>query len=631
LFLGMLPWPLALAVWWRAGNESAAPVPSAAARQREDRGRATARGRLTAMAAGALFAAGLALFFGRADPGATRKEGRVLIDESHSDWEWTTEPFDTNWYGGKSGYNYYCLADYWNRYYTVETRREAVTPQLLSRFDVLVIKTPTEAYAPAEIDAIDEFVKRGGGLFLIGDHTNVFGSSTFLNPIADRFGMYFRYDATYNLRNLDLSLWEPSPVLPHPVTKDFRHFLFATSCSIDTPLLSENVILGYGLRSMYLDYAELSYFPKKEGKHDYLFPFIVQMGGVRHGKGRVLGFTDSTTFSNFFMFVPGKPELALASLEWLNRTSGSRVWRWLAALLALGGAVLAARELRRSTAAGAGAATAIGAILCGGVVAFAVVAWGATRAAARAYPGPVPRQALDEVVFDAEHGSYLLPTTSLLGASWNNMHTFFVWVQRLGLVPRSVDQLEDAGPRPPRAVLEINPVRPFTIPEIDWFVNYVRQGGTLFVFDTPENTASTSSELLGAFGLSFLPIRETRVAITRPRGPAGAWLQGEVPGDTLWVVERASAVNGGEPLLVLPNGTAVASTRPFERGRIIAFGASRMFGADVMGSTAVEPTPRMRAVYQAQYDLFERVAGLRATTRYDGSPGGGSAARAASP
>jgi hypothetical protein len=29
----------------------------------------------------------------------------------------------------------------------------------------------------------------------------------------------------------------------------------------------------------------------------------------------------------------------------------------------------------------------------------------------------------------------------------------------------------------------------------------------------------------------------------------------------------------------------------------------------------------MRAVYQAQYDLFERVAGVRATARYAGGPG----------
>jgi hypothetical protein len=81
-------------------------------------------------------------------------------------------------------------------------------------------------------------------------------------------------------------------------------------------------------------------------------------------------------------------------------------------------------------------------------------------------------------------------------------------------------------------------------------------------------------------------------------------------------------VTGGTPLLMLANGTAVAASRTFERGRIIAVGASRMFGGDVMGSTAVEPTPRMRAVYQAQYDLFERVAGVRATSRYTGGAGG---------
>ena len=46
------------------------------------------------------------------DPAGQRKEGRILVDEFHSTWEPTDRPFDTQWYGEQSGYNYACIYDY---------------------------------------------------------------------------------------------------------------------------------------------------------------------------------------------------------------------------------------------------------------------------------------------------------------------------------------------------------------------------------------------------------------------------------------------------------------------------------------------------------------------------------------
>jgi hypothetical protein len=193
LLLGFLPLAAVVAAWWRRDTSDS---PSAIA---------SGGGWRRMLVGTALAVAGWTLFAGWHDAGV-RKHGRVLIDESHSDWEWTTDVFDTAWYGGRSGYNYYCLADYWSHFYQVETHREPLTPALLANYDVMVLKTPTSAYAPAEVDAIVAWVRAGGGLFLVGDHTNVFGSSTYLNPIADRFKMYFRYDATYTLDYLAYSM-----------------------------------------------------------------------------------------------------------------------------------------------------------------------------------------------------------------------------------------------------------------------------------------------------------------------------------------------------------------------------------------------------------------------------------------
>jgi hypothetical protein len=131
------------------------------------------------------------VFFGFVDPGV-KKAGRILIDEKHSDWEWTTEEFNTTWYGERSSYNYYSMAEYLKYFYKMDQKREELTEELLKNYDILFIKTPTESFTEKEIIAIRDFVENGGSLLLVGDHTNVFGITTNLNPLASQFGMTFR-------------------------------------------------------------------------------------------------------------------------------------------------------------------------------------------------------------------------------------------------------------------------------------------------------------------------------------------------------------------------------------------------------------------------------------------------------
>ena len=45
---------------------------------------------------------------------------------------------------------------------------------------------------------------------------------------------------------------------------------------------------------------------------------FIQSWAARHGQGRVLAFTDSTVFSNFCVGQPGKAEVMLGMIEWLN-------------------------------------------------------------------------------------------------------------------------------------------------------------------------------------------------------------------------------------------------------------------------------------------------------------------------
>ena len=241
----------------------------------------------------------------------------VLIDETHSDWEWAAEPFDTAGFGIRAEYNYYCFATYLGEFSDVSVRSDSVTPERLSDFDVLIVKTPTEAYSPPEIDAIVEFVAGGGGLFLVGDHTNLFGMTTYLNTIAERFGMRFRSDDTFDLATGSFSSHVPMGFWTHPVMRGVRGFKFLTSCTIEGGRGVEPIMLGVGLGSEDGDYGHPNFFGNISYDLADRFGVFLQAAARRFGRGRVLLFTDSTCFSNFCMFGPGTPEVARRFLDYL--------------------------------------------------------------------------------------------------------------------------------------------------------------------------------------------------------------------------------------------------------------------------------------------------------------------------
>ena len=101
-----------------------------------------------------------------------------------------------------------------------------------------------------------------------------------------------------------------------------------------------------------------------------------------------------------------------------------------------------------------------------------------------------------------------------------------------------------------------------------------------------------------------------------PEAEQRAWLQATVPGDTLGVVASAVRISGTQALLVLDDGSTVMGFKNFGKGRVVAFGAADLFSNQRFGSTSTVPSPRLRAVFQVEYDLFESIANINVTERY---------------
>ncbi|MEW6455660.1 MAG: hypothetical protein AB1410_02940 [Acidobacteriota bacterium] len=560
-------------------------------------------------------------FWGFNDPGE-KKSGRLLIDEAHSDWEWTEKVYDTEWYGERSGYNYYCLKDFLNHFYHINVNKKEILPDLLNKHDILIIKTPTKPFSRREISAIKDFVRNGRGLLLIGDHTNVFGMGTYLNPIANLFGFRFKYDATYDLSTGSLSLYNPKKILPHPVINNMPFFLFATSCTLKAPIFSENVILGYGLRAHEADYSQRNFFPKnphKEIKMEY--GLFVQMGGKKYGKGRVLLFTDSTCFSNFSMFMPGKPELILGSIEWLNRKNKYNLLNWILILISLISIILIIRLSKRINKK-----EFLLLILFSSLIASSSGIKIIERINKVNYPTPKAHTRYFRVSFDSEHSNFYLPAKKFTPQRKDNLTTFYVWTQRLGIFPnlglKFIDSLNEND-----AIVIVNSSKPFSEKERNQFLSYVKKGGKALIMDDPRNIeTSTAFQLLSPFGLrmEYYEIKKGKIV--------------DKEGEEIFNGEHLGAVYGGEPLLfVVPEKERKVQNPIISKNRknsdlkiknsnkskekeektpiltmvkkgdgvVVLLGCSYIFFNESMKTTSAIPDASLRKLYDLEFWIFK--------------------------
>jgi len=530
---------------------------------------------------------------------AVRKAGRVLVDEYHSEWEKTTRPYDTKWYGQGSGYNYYCIYDFLAHYYKMDRLEAPITSATLADCDVLVVKTPTSRYEEKEIAAIMDFVRRGGGLFLIGEHTNVFGTGERINALAERFGFEFRYDCLFDTVRKFEQLYYPPHLLPHPIVQSLPLFFFQVSCSIRPfCLLGERVIVGTRLKALPVDYHAQNFYPQVIDRSDMDFGPFVEMWGRDWGKGRVLGFGDSTCFSNFCAFQPGKPEMLLASIEWLNRRDRWGHWKQLWLVLGLA-AVLAAALL--AAASRCGVRTASLAIL---VVAGAVplLAFGVRWVNATTYGLPLPRRPLVRVLFEREHCDYELPIKGFVQDPARSYDVFYQWTMRVGVFPFVGWTLEESVQKGDAVVL-VRPRRDFSEREIEMLQEFVRRGGALIVLDTPTIAGDSARVLLRAFGIS----------LDRRRTYSGLVQAGD---GSDFTVQAAYVISGGEPLARGAGGEVLAVSKEFGRGRVVvASFAERFCDQNMGGGWSIKPTAKLLKVYRMEYALVRQALGKKLAAR----------------
>ena len=511
----------------------------------------------------------------------------VLVDDAHSNWSWTNVPFGKHSYSRQATYSYTNLVDFIGYHYSVEVNRDRPLDELdLSRFDVLVLKTPTAPYAKSELDAVESFVEHGGGLFLIGDHTNLFGMTTHINAVADRFGIHFEDDATYDLDTGDQSRFQPSGLNPHPIARLVEGFEFETSCTIRGPFTAEFVLPGRALASEMVDYSHVNFFGNMRFDLVDRFGVFAQGVAVRQGAGRVFGFTDSTVLSNFSLFKEGRAEMVLAVIAYLNGTSQIPVYVvWLTAPALLG---IVAWLLTRLGLIRPSLRMSIPAVAGG--LSLSLLA--AANVHDRVFRLPDPVVDYPVVVFDKDFSQFELPSMIVRGLGQSrerSFDAFYVATQRLGLVPRLRRDLASSLEESDTLVV-INPVGVVYERDAMAVQQFLDRGGRLLMMVDDRGPFFAANGLLSGSGVQMTPAPSS--------------------GDD----RRIGVQVDGLEQAHLPNDFDAASHelpmvywKPVGRGRLVLVMGGQYFSQEWMGQAFNSPDEDQKLLYELEYYLFEEL------------------------
>jgi len=519
-------------------------------------------------------------------PPGREKGGRLLIDDRFCGiWEPTARQLDTQWYGDFPTYSFTSLAEWLGKWFVVDANTSRpYDDELLSRYEVLIIKTPEEPIPDAETAAIDRFVHRGGGLLLVGDHTNLLGMGTHLNAICARYGIRFRYDSVSDGVTGGFVNYVAPQLGRHVGARHVEQLQFMTSCSIQLSGAAEPILCVNDCQREPHDYAGSSFFGRRGPHPEMEHGRTVLAATVRVGRGRIAAFTDSTVWSSFAVFSDDREKLAMDLVRLLNRarSPGETPLRWLSIGAALIAGLLGAGMIRRGMA--------LPAMLLG----LGGFWFGAATAEALhgpLYASPEPNAALSEITFLWQGGACAFP--SVLGSPGSlpadrSFDTLLVSVQRLGLVPRVAYTYDDLLKPETRAMVVVAPVNTPPTRTLGRLKDFVRRGGNLVVIDDSRiGERGSAKDFLGLFDAT----------ITYHGATAGH--DGH---------ERPHVhLGGGMQSVKIPAEDAFMARKAYEQGQVVYMSDAADFSRQRLGHCFARPWKSARARYETIYALFRDV------------------------
>ncbi len=287
------------------------------------------------------------------------------------------------------------------------------------------------------------------------------------------------------------------------------------------------------------------------------------------------------------MFIPGKWELLIGMISWLNRNA---YLTWLPAVLLGAAAVLLCGLFLLIRRRGRAFAPLAPSMAFAALIGIYLAIWSCQSLTSAAYRHP-PKIRSDtlEVAFERDHTLMLLPEETIFLDSSKAYHTFYTWIQRVEGRPR-VASLREALECD--VVVLMNIAKRFSNREYHMIRQYVESGGYLLVMHGNGSSDRLANEFLRNFGLS---VKEPKIASVI-----------SLDGEPIQRHVLTYQVAGGNLQVGDSLERTVAAEKQIGRGKVFVFAASRLFSDELMGTTSTIPDSTLKSIYDLEFRLIEK-------------------------
>ncbi len=419
----------------------------------------------------------------------------ILLDKGYLDWRVPV----FGYYGHRSGGMFGRLPQWLEAQgYEVTKEPGPLNSAILSDASVLVIINLMEFLEPEVKQAIWRFVKHGGSLLVLGDHTGVKGIRLPFNDLLRPFNIEFEFDsATFWSQG-----WRDAlELMPHPINRDVIvaediQIWIGASLAIAPP--ARPVIIGKYAYSDIGDAAKIdrSFLGDRRYNLGERLGNVCLVAEASYGKGKVLAFGDTSPFQNGALTTSWK--FAQRVFQWLSGKPrfSARPYRGIAIFVA----ALLIFCLRRFLSL---SFHGWGFLSLGFVIAAQLIH---TLAA----PPPLPRIAQPKALVDISHAERFDQL------SWydNCIGGLELNLARNGYSPMLMRDFSGSLVEDSDVLIVIAPAKDFSPQECQTISNFMKDGGTL-ILSTGYEERDRSRALLSLFSTEILPVPlayfETRV------------------------------------------------------------------------------------------------------------------------
>jgi hypothetical protein len=427
-----------------------------------------------------------------------------------------------------------------------------ITKESLSGAKVLVLININEEIPPEQIDTIWDFVKNGGSLLMLGDHTwRDKNGKNWLNEILKPTNIKYNFDSAQFFIGGWLHSYEYAA---HPITHNLgdeeNEAGIVVGASLKTSYPAVPLILGrYGYSDAGNVYNTNGYLGNFEYDMSEQAGDLVLAAEQSYGKGKVLVFGDTSGFVNAIL---------VDTYPFINR-----VFNWLASdslpkpypitfalgLIFLAGAVLLFLKTGRDTG------TLFLAVL---VIVFVVVSAGFVSA------WKIERPMTGNIAYvDASHferySKEAWRDDGTMGLHLNLMRNGYLSFQLRDFSPEKINNS--------KVLVLIAPTKPFSNSEIKMLKAYVEDGGRLFLTVGWEER-EVSLPLLKAFNFRIgdTPLGYFKVAVPNTSETAMFWKAWPVYSDDS--AAKIICSNKEYPLIAV---------KDYGKGKVVVVGDSQFF------------------------------------------------------